>query len=138
MNAVLWQAELTPSVLANRLLNLFSLSVMAGLCFTPWYSGWWVVKPLLMLVVIAEWRGHRDQLARRCGSLALTDQELWIWQQQGWRLTSALSWLPWCVFVRWRCGRQRYSFWLMRDAMDEQSWRQLRFYWLLGRNRQWK
>ena len=138
MNANLWQTEIRPSRNAVIMVNGWVLLTLAALFATPWFSFFYLLKPLAIVAVIIERSRALKRLSSRIGLLVLDDQEAWSWQQQQWRLCAPLCWLPWGVMVRWRSPKQTQCFWLMADTMSEEAWRNLRFYWLKGRNRQWK
>ncbi len=116
----------------------YMLSVLAILCLSPWFGSFLFLKPLAMLGLWYERRRKLRQLAGRVGALRIDDQEAWYWQQQQWRLCAPLCWLPFGVMISWRTATRTQRFWLMADSMSEQAWRNLRFYWLKGRHRQWK
>lgn len=135
---VLWQTKLIASRRARWVIIGWQLFALLLLLFSPWYQAFYLLKPLLMVAVV--WEGHRAsrRLAQRVGVLAFDDQEGWYWHNSEWRLKSPLYWLAGAVLIDWQSDNQRQRFWLMRDAMPEKAWRSLRFYWLKGRNRQWK
>lgn len=138
MPVVRWQTELKVSGYALCCLAGWQLAVVTALLVSPWYGLVSWIKPLVVIAVLAEgWRAARRIVARN-GTLYFDDQEAWSWQQREWRLQSRLYWLSWAVLIDWRSGDQRQRFWLMRDSMSEQAWRNLRFYWLQGRNRHWQ
>ena len=138
MRVDLWQTEIGPSRNAVILVNGWVLLTLAALVATPWFGVFYLLKPLAIIAVIIERSRSLKRLASRIGLLAMDDQETWSWQQQQWRLSAPLCWLPWGVMIRWRSAQQTQHFWLMADTMSEEAWRNLRFYWLKGRNRQWE
>lgn len=138
MPAVRWQTELVISRTACYLLIGWQASGVALLILSPWEQYFYLVKLILLVAMVSEGRRGIKRLSARVGSLSFDDQECWYWHQQEWRLASPLYWLSGAVLVDWRSGKQRQRFWLMRDAMSERDWRNLRFYWLKGRNRHWQ
>lgn len=138
MHADLWQTKLRPSRYAIILINTWVLLTLIVIFVTPWFGVFYLLKPIAIAGVIVERARSLKRVSSRVGVLGIDDQEVWHWQQQQWRLSAPLCWLPWGVMISWRSAQQTQHFWLMADTMPEEAWRHLRFYWLKGRNRQWK
>ncbi|MBT0723508.1 hypothetical protein HH682_03415 [Rosenbergiella sp. S61] len=138
MHADLWQTEIRPSRYAVRAVNGWVLFTLAVILLSPWFGLFYLLKPLAIVAVIIERSRSLKRLSLRVGPLGIDNQETWYWQHQQWRLSAPLCWLPWGVMISWRSAQHTQYFWLMADTMSEEAWRNLRFYWLKGRNRQWK
>ncbi|MBT0727850.1 hypothetical protein HGT73_10785 [Rosenbergiella australiborealis] len=138
MRAVLWQTEIHVSRYALYAAKGWMLLLLVVMLISPWFGIFYLLKPLAIIGLLYERQRTLRRLLSRVGTLHIDDQEAWYWQQQSWRVVSPLCWLPWGVMISWRCGQRHQHFWLMADSMSQQAWRNLRFYWLKGRNRQWK
>ncbi|WP_241650163.1 protein YgfX [Rosenbergiella collisarenosi] len=138
MHAVRWQTELRVSRHALWVANGWICACLVLILLTPWHGGFFLLKPLAVLALAVERRYLLRRIQSRSGIVSFDEQEAWTWQQQQWRLTAPLCWMPWGVMLSWRCGPHHHRWWLMADSMSEQAWRELRFYWLKGRNRRWQ
>nr|WP_277756350.1 protein YgfX [Rosenbergiella nectarea] len=138
VHADLWQTEIRPSRYAVIAVNGWVLFILVVIVASPWFGVFYLLKPLAIAAVIFERSRTLTRLSLRIGLLGIDNQETWYWQQQQWRLSAPLCWLPWGVMISWRSAQQTQHFWLMADTMSEEAWRNLRFYWLKGRHRQWK
>lgn len=124
---VQWQSDLRVSWQAQWVSLLLHGVVILLLLLAPWpptYTVVWIV--LLTLVVLESVRSQR-RIRRREGAIALLTERRLRWRHKEWMITRR----PWRIgsalllTLRDNSGK-RERLWLLRDSMDEASWRQLR------------
>lgn len=137
MNVAQWRAEIRVS--RGGQLGLIGTGGFILICLylTRWDAYWWLIKSPVLLGLLVELTLHWYGLKRHYGQLTLTREEVWFWQGQSWCNAAPPVWFGVAVRLSWKAPHRRRHVWLMRDSMSESAWRQLRAYWLMGRQRNW-
>ncbi|UQY43507.1 protein YgfX [Erwinia sp. PK3-005] len=122
-----WQSELHPSALARRVTFALYIALIAGLLLLPWPPPLIPAIGGLLLLLLIELR-YRLRLQRSLhGQLTADESRYWHWRQQKARVTRPPFVLPFGILLSLRTQQgKRLSLWLMRDSMNEASWRALR------------
>ncbi|WP_168385852.1 protein YgfX [Erwinia amylovora] len=124
---VLWQCELRPSRLAQRLSLLLHGAVMLALLLPTWPASSGLVRMLLLVLVLFECIRSRRRIGRRQGDIALLEGHELRWRQREWCIISR----PWLtgqaiLLLLQDTHGQRERLWLFADGMENRNWRQLR------------
>ena len=124
---VQWQSDLHVSWQAQWVSLMLHGVVILLLLLAPWPPNYTVVWMVLLTLVVLESVRSQRRIRRREGAIALLTERRLRWRQKEWRITRR----PWQIgsamllMLRDNNG-QRERLWLLRDSMDEASWRQLR------------
>jgi len=123
---VQWQSDLHVSWQAQWISLLLHGVVILLLLLAPWPPNYTVVWMVLLTLVVLESVRSQRRIRRREGAIALLTGRRLRWRQKEWRIVRR----PWRIgsalllILRDNNG-QRERLWLLRDSMNEASWRQL-------------